>query len=119
VTPPQYTGPHYSLVLLPDLQGTYGEVFRTEAGRTAITDRCVQRGFDVGPAKQGLLAKFTEAVGFVSQGQKVTIKSLAAHEADLIPIVQNRIMVLGDPDLSQPVQRRFAKAIDRKPLRDL
>ncbi len=116
VTPPQYMGPHYKLVVLPNLDGRYGDVFRTQAGRTAITDRCVQRGFDIGPSKQGLLAKFIEAVTFIANGQKVTPRLLAAREADLIPIVQNRILVLGDPDLSQPnaADLRFAKAIDRK-----
>jgi len=110
-----YTGPHYVFVRLANLQGQYGDVFRSEAGRTAITDRCVQRGYDVGPTKEGLQAKFVDGINLVSSGDPVTLKDLASHEADLIPIVQNRILVLADSELTQPPGiPRLASALDRK-----
>ncbi|MDR3707974.1 MAG: hypothetical protein P4L33_06720 [Capsulimonadaceae bacterium] len=101
-TLPAYRGPHYSLVILPNITGRYRQVFQSEAGRTAITDRCIQRGYDVGPTKQGLAAKFAEAVGAVANGDKLTVGDLAARERDLDTVVQNRIMVLGDSSLGQP-----------------
>lgn len=111
---PGYTGPHYVFVRLANLAGLYGDVFRSEAGRTAITDRCVQRGYDVGPAKQGLQAKFVDGINLVSSGGPLTLKDLASHEADLIPIVQNRILVLADSELTQPRGiPRLARALDR------
>ncbi|HEY3332410.1 MAG TPA: hypothetical protein VGK19_20440 [Capsulimonadaceae bacterium] len=116
VTPPPYHGPRYLFEQLAPLEGAYGDIFRSEAGRTAITDRCIQRGFEIGPKREGLLAKFTEAVSLVGAGERMTVKSLSAREADLIAIVQNRIMVLADPDLSQPAghDRVYAKTSPRK-----
>ena len=97
-----YTGPRYTLEMEAPLTGRYGRIFQSQAGRTAITDRCVQRGYEAGPKKQGLAAKFAEAVGVVANGRRVTVQDLAGSERDLISVVQNRILVLADSTLGQP-----------------
>lgn len=113
--PVRRQGPRCQFVRLPDLAGQYGDVFRSEAGKTAITDRCVQHGYDIGPTQEGLRAKLVEAIDQVAGGQRMTVADLAARERDLIPIVQNRILVLADSDLGQPgPSPRLARALTPK-----
>ena len=115
-----YSGTRYRFVRLANLRGLYGDVFQSVAGRTAITDRCVQRGYAVGPVREGLQAKFEAAIGTVAAGRPVTVRELASRERDLIPIVQNRILVLADADLngSAPTPRLARALYHRRPRRE-
>jgi len=97
-----YKGSHYRIVRLPSIEGKYGDIFRSQAGKVAITDRCIQRGFATGASGEGLSAKFTRAVSLVSGGSQITIDKLAQNERALILVVQNRILTLADHNLSQP-----------------
>jgi hypothetical protein len=116
-TPPPYTGPHFKIVRLPNLEGKYGDIFRSQAGEVAITDRCIQRGFGIGGSKEGLAGKFIQAISLTAGGKQMTIESLRASERDLIEVVQNRILTLADTKLSQPPipsEKQSAKAITKK-----
>jgi hypothetical protein len=97
-----YHGPRYVFAREADLVGTYGQVFKSGAGQAAIVDRCVQHGFEYGPTREGLAAKFEQAVDQVAKCKPVTVHDLALAERDLIPGVQNRIDVLHIARLSQP-----------------
>lgn len=97
-----YHGPRYVFRRERDLRGTYGQVFKSGAGQTAIVDRCVQHGFDAGADGNGLSAKFEQAVAAAANGRKMTVHDLAKAEIELIPVVQNRIDVLHIAYLSKP-----------------
>jgi hypothetical protein len=79
------------------ISGTYGEVLTSEAGKTAIMDRAVQRG--VGSAQK----EFEKAcAAILAQHQLLNKADLVPYERQIIPSVQNRIHVLQESDLSQP-----------------
>lgn len=83
--------------MVSSISGTYGDVLASEAGKTAIMDRAVQRG--VGSAQK----EFEKAcVQLLTQHQLLTKEDLVAYERQIIPHVQNRIEVLQANDLSQP-----------------
>lgn len=83
--------------MVSSISGIYGDVLTSEAGKTAIMDRAVQRG--VGSAQK----EFEKAcVQLLTQHQLLTKADLVAYERQIIPHVQNRIDVLQASDLSQP-----------------
>jgi hypothetical protein len=80
------------------ITGTYGDVLTSEAGKTAMMDRAVQRG--VGGARN----KFRDACKAVIAAHPTvtTLAQLAAYEIEIIPSLVNRIQVLTETDLTQP-----------------
>jgi hypothetical protein len=80
------------------ITGTYGDVLTSEAGKTAMMDRAVQKG--VGNARN----KFEAACKAVITAHPTvtTLAQLAAYEIESIPSLVNRIHVLSETDLTQP-----------------
>jgi hypothetical protein len=80
------------------ITGTYQQVLTSEAGKTAMMDRAVQRG--VGNARN----TFRDACKAVITAHPTvtTLAQLAAYEVEIIPRLVNRIQVLTETDLSQP-----------------
>ena len=79
------------------LTGKYGDVLKSEAGRTALLDRAVQMG--PGGARKTFEDECTKLARIY---HLKTLDELAAYEVFVIFAVRNRIPVLEDPDLSQP-----------------
>jgi len=79
------------------ISGEYGDVLKSEAGKTAIMDFGVQRG--VSSAKDKFRRKCAELIRIYNIN---TLEELAKYEVEIIPEVKNRIDILTDPELSQP-----------------
>ena len=80
------------------ITGTYGDVLSSEAGKTAMMDRAVQRG--VGNARN----TFRDACKAVIAAHPTvtTLAQLAAYGFAIVPSLVNRIQVLTETDLTQP-----------------
>ena len=79
------------------LTGTFGDVLKSEAGRTALLDRAVQNG------PGGARKTFEDECAKLAKVYHLkTLDELSAYEVFVIFAVQNRIPVLEDSALSQP-----------------
>jgi len=80
------------------ISGHYEDVLTSEAGKTALMDRAVQRG--VGNAQTTFRTACKAAI--TANPSIHTLADLAAHEIEIIPALVNRIHVLSQADLTQP-----------------
>jgi hypothetical protein len=79
------------------IAGHYQDVLTSEAGKTALMDRAVQRG--VGNARQ----TFRDACKAVMTAHGAqTVADLASYETEIVPPLINRMDVLHQTDLTQP-----------------
>lgn len=79
------------------IEGTFEQVLRSEAGKTALFDRAVQFGGG------GARAVFREAAQRLIRDHRVrTLPDLAAQERRIVARLKNRHDVFGDAELSQP-----------------
>lgn len=79
------------------ISGRYEDVLTSDAGKTALMDRAVQKGAG------GARSKFRDACKAAIAAHGVTtLAELARYEIEIIPTIQNRIAVLTQTDLTQP-----------------
>jgi hypothetical protein len=90
------------------ISGKYGDVLKSEAGKTAIMDRAVQKG---GPGTKEAFKKACQAI--IKAHKITTLEELAKYEIEIIPSIQNRIKVLEDADLGQPAAAPADKPADK------
>jgi len=91
---------------LASISGKYRDILSSEAGKTALMDRAVQRG------PRSARAEFEKAcIRILQKYQLTTLGELAKYESAIIfdkevkekpKGIQNRIEVLNDTDLTQP-----------------
>ena len=79
------------------ISGKYGDVLQSEAGKTAIMDRGVQKGV---PGTKKVFA--TKCKQLMKAHNLTSVADLARYERAIIPAIQNRVDVLNDSKLSQP-----------------
>jgi hypothetical protein len=90
------------------ISGKYGDVLKSEAGKTAIMDRGVQRGV---PGTKEVFKKVCRDL--IKAHKLTTLEELAKYEITIIASIQNRIKVLEDTDLSQPAAAPAEKPADK------
>jgi hypothetical protein len=90
------------------ISGKYGDVLKSEAGKTAIMDRGVQRGV---PGTKEVFKKVCRDL--IKAHKLTTLEELAKYEITIIASIQNRIKVLEDSDLTQPAAAPADKPADK------
>ncbi|HET9621072.1 MAG TPA: hypothetical protein VFP84_06890 [Kofleriaceae bacterium] len=88
------------------LNGTYGEILKSDAGKVASVDRGVQHGTKGGHGSGGAAGRFLDACQAVVDKHGLTetvdVATLALYEAEIVPRMHNRYDVAKDGKLSQP-----------------
>jgi hypothetical protein len=79
--------------------GKYRDVLKSEAGKVASVDRCVQRGE---PNARKTFHDACQEVVIANALTNPTVEDLAQHQLDIVKKMKNRKDVLSDSTLSQP-----------------
>ncbi|HYP39181.1 MAG TPA: hypothetical protein VEX13_02375, partial [Chloroflexia bacterium] len=90
------------------ISGKYGDVLKSEAGKTAIMDRGVQKGV---PGTKEVFKKACRDL--IKAHRLTTLEELAKYEITIIPSIQNRVKVLEDTALTQPAMAPAEKPADK------